>query len=130
MLSGVGPGGRMIFSEGVPPHESVRNWYEAMFALKEERLTFMPEDLVALMHTAGFENVASHTHISCQVSIKNWLANSGLRKQRRDTIMQMHLDLDGDGSRFYNMTLRDDDVLLDLKYVILVGLKNTAQQLP
>lgn len=24
------PGGRMIFSEGVPPHESVRNWYETM----------------------------------------------------------------------------------------------------
>jgi len=117
------PGGVMVLSEGVPPDRSLGDWYTRMFALKEERLTFFEDDLVALMRGGGFEVEQVLTHISPQVSIGNWLRSSALPQERQDKIMQMHLNLDGMGKQHYNMTITDEDVLCDFKYVILVGRK-------
>lgn len=117
------PGGRMILSEGVPPDKSLKDWYARMFALKEERLTFMEEDLVALMEKGGFGDIAVRIHVSPQVSLRNWLENSGLPQHIQETIFRMHLELDGTGRKFYNMTVLEDDVLLDFKYAILIGHK-------
>lgn len=117
------PGGAMVLSEGVPPHRSLGDWYTSMFALKEERLTFFEEDLVALMSKGGFDVERVLTHVSPQVSIGNWLRSSGLPQERQDRIMQTHLDLDEKGKQLYNMTLTGDDVLCDFKYVVLVGRK-------
>lgn len=117
------PGGLMVLSEGVPPDRSLGDWYTRMFALKEKRLTFFEEDLVALMRSGGFVVDQVITHISLQVSIDNWLQSSGLPQERQDRIMQMHLDLDGAGQRHYNRTLTKDDVLCDFKFLILVGHK-------
>ena len=117
------PGGVMVLSEGVPPDRSLGDWYTRMFALKEKRLTFFEEDLVALMSNGGFDVERVLTHISPQVSIGNWLRNSGLPQERQDMIMQMHLNLDETGKQYYNVTLTGEDVLCDFKYVILVGRK-------
>jgi choline kinase/ubiquinone/menaquinone biosynthesis C-methylase UbiE len=117
------PGGVMVLSEGVPPDRSLGDWYTHMFALKEERLTFFEEDLVALMSSGGFDVEQVLTHVSPQVSIGNWLRSSGLPQERQDRIMQMHLDLDETGKQHYNMRLTGEDVLCDFKYVILVGRK-------
>jgi len=117
------PGGAMVLSEGVPPDHSLRDWYTRMFALKEKRLTFFEEDLVALMSSGGFDVEQVLTHVSPQVSIGNWLRNSGLPQERQDRIMQMHLELDELGKQHYNMTLTGSDVLCDFKFVILVGRK-------
>jgi choline kinase/protein-L-isoaspartate O-methyltransferase len=115
------PEGAMVLSEGVPPDLSLRDWYTRMFALKEERLTFFQQDLVALMRNGGFDVEQVRTHVSPQVSIGNWLRNSGLPQERQDRIMQMHLELDALGKQHYNMTITNDDVLCDFNYVILVG---------
>lgn len=115
------PGGRMIFSEGVPPSEHVKPWYTEMFKLKEERNTFMDEDLRRLMERAGFQNIQEKIHWARQSSIRNWLQNSGLAQPVQDQIFQMHLDLDERGKRDYNMTQVDHDCLIDMKFVILTG---------
>ncbi len=115
------PGGVMVLSEGVPPDRSLGDWYTRMFALKEERLTFFEEDLVALMGGGGFDVEQVLMHISPQVSIRNWLRNSGLPQERQDRIIQMHLNLNGIGKQNYNMTFTGEDVLCDFRYVILVG---------
>ena len=117
------PGGMIILSEGVPPACSLEDWYTRMFALKEERLTFFEKDLVALMNSGGFNVEQILIHVSPQVSIGNWLQNSGLSQERQDKIMQAHRGLDREGKQHYNMTLTDSDVLCDFKYVILVGRK-------
>ena len=117
------PGGVMVLSEGVPPDRSLGDWYTRMFALKEDRLTVFEEDLVALMESGGFGVEKVLAHVSPQVSIGNWLRNSGLPRERQDRIVQMHLELDEPGKRHYNMTLTGEDVLCDFKYVILVGRK-------
>ena len=119
------PGGALVLSEGVPPDPSLGDWYTRMFALKEERLTFFEQDLVSLVKKGGFAVQKVLTHVSPQVSIGNWLRNSGLPQERQDRIMQMHLELDEEGKKHYNMTLTGDDVLCDFKYVTVVGRKRS-----
>lgn len=119
------PNGTMIFSEGVPPVRSLAGWYTHMFMLKEERLTFFENDLVALMESGGFDIEQVFTHISPQMSISNWLQNSGLLQARQNQIMQMHLDLEKSDKQHYNMIITDEDVLCDWKYTILTGSKSS-----
>jgi len=118
------PGGKMIFSEGVPPSEHVKPFYVDMFRLKEERLTFMDSDLIALMRNAGFENVQEIVYWSRRSSIRNWLGNSGIPKQSQEAIFKMHLELDEQGKRDYNMVIENGDCFIDMKFFILVGEKS------
>lgn len=116
-------GGRMVFSEGVPPTRHVVPFYTEMFKLKEERITFMDEDLIRLMKGAGFQNVKKAVHWNRGASIKNWLVNSGIPQKNQDAIFRMHLDLDARGKRDYNMVIKDGDCFIDMKFVILSGEK-------
>lgn len=116
-------GGRMVFSEGVPPTRHVVPFYTEMFKLKEERITFMEEDLQRLMKTAGFKKIKKTIVWARRSSIKNWLVNSGIPQENQDKIFQMHVDLDERGKRDYNMVLEKGDCLIDMKFVILTGEK-------
>jgi ubiquinone/menaquinone biosynthesis C-methylase UbiE len=91
------PGGRLVLSEGVPPHADLRDWYTEMFKLKEERRTFLEEDLVTLAREAGFEEPEVMIYIAPQMSIRNWLDKSGLPNETQTRIYEMHLELDGMG---------------------------------
>jgi len=117
------PGGLMILSEGVPPDARVKEWYTRMFALKEERLTFLEADLHELLELGGFALSRSERLVTPQVSIGNWLRSSGLPTEVQAQIHQMHLDLDSDGKRAYNLTVTADDIRCDFAFVIAVGQK-------
>ena len=116
-------GGMMIFSEGVPPSEEVKPFYVDMFKLKEERLTFMDSDMIRLMRGSGFKNIKEAVYWSKGSSIRNWLENSGLPKDVQEKIFMMHLEMDEQGKRDYNMVVEDNDCLIDMKFVVLVGEK-------
>ena len=77
-------GGRMVFSEGVPPSKEVKKDYIEIFRLKEKRLTFYEEDMIALMENAGFKNITLKTVVLPQMSVRNWLDNSGLSQNVKD----------------------------------------------
>lgn len=117
------PGGKMIFSEGVPPSEHVKPFYTKMFKLKEERITFMDSDLISLMRKAGFADIKEIIYWVKQASIRNWLSNSGLDEKVQDKIFDMHINLDKRGKDDYNMTIKDADCFIDMKFIILVGEK-------
>lgn len=74
-----------------------------------------------LMQRAGFTTIMVDTFICREMSVRNWLQNSGLASARQEAIYHMHLALDGAGRRHYNMKITADDVLIDTKQVILVG---------
>jgi len=116
-------GGRMVFSEGVPPSEHVKKFYVDMFKYKEDRLTFMEKDLEQLMQNSGFKITKNIIHWNKKSSIKNWLENSGLPKETQDKILRMHIDLDNKGKIDYNMLIQDNDCYIDMKFVILAGEK-------
>jgi ubiquinone/menaquinone biosynthesis C-methylase UbiE len=117
------PGGKMIFSEGVPPTERVKPFYSEMFKLKEERLTFMDGDLSDLMENSGFRNIQKKLYWSKGSSIRNWLGNSGLPAEVQERIFRMHLEMHEHGKEDYNMVIENGDCLIDMKFVILVGEK-------
>ena len=117
-------GGKFVLSEGIPPAKAAGDWYTEMFRLKEERLTFFPETLEDLLSRAGFSDVWTKIHISPQVSIRNWLENSGVPPSRQRQIMQIHLDMPPIVREAYRVTFSDEgDVLLDMKFAIVVGIK-------
>jgi len=118
------PGGQMLISEGVPPDIRIKDWYTEMFKLKEERRTFMEDDLVALMTQAGFADIETEIYISKRCSINNWLTNSGLPQTTQDKIMQMHFVMPACGKEAYRMVETEDDCLIDMKFVTLVGRKS------
>jgi ubiquinone/menaquinone biosynthesis C-methylase UbiE len=116
-------GGKMVLSEGVPPGEVVIPFYVEMFKLKEERLTFMEDDLVGLMKNSGFKNIQTKIYHSRRSSIRNWLENSGLPKRTQAQIMNMHMNMDEQCKRAYNFIKQGDDCLIDMKFAIVVGEK-------
>lgn len=119
----LGRKGLMVFSEGVPPTEHVKHFYKEMFKLKEDRITFMDNDLMALMVNAGFSNIKKNDYYMRRASIKNWLQNSGISAEAQNKIMDMHRNLDKKGKKDYNMVEKKDDILIDMKFVILIGRK-------
>lgn len=116
-------GKRMILSEGVPPNEEVEKDYIEIFKLKEKRLTFMPDDLVALMKTSGFRNIESKTIWLKKMSVRNWLINSGLPSATQNKIFLLHKNAGDYFKKAYNMIETKDDCLINMKMVILTGEK-------
>ncbi len=117
------PGGEIIVSEGIPPDEAIAEWYTEMFKLKEERITFSYQILTDLLKNAGFRDVHVDEYWLRQTSIKNWLVNSGISKENQDTIMRMHREMPEIGKKLYNAKITDDDVRIDMLFLILVGVK-------
>lgn len=116
-------GGKMVLSDGVPPSRMVKKDYIEIFKLKENRLTFMEEDLVALMEDAGFDNIKLKTLRLRQMSVKNWLNNSGLPEATKNKIFYMHINAGDYFKKAYNMSIFDGDCFIDMKMAILTGIK-------
>jgi len=113
----------MILSEGIHPTFEVKEDYAKIFELKEERLTFSEEDLLNLMKRSGFKNITTTTHIMKNFSVKNWLENSGLSKEKQDRIFEMHVTGSDTFRKAYNMKITNGDCLIDVKNFLLVGEK-------
>lgn len=116
-------GGRMIFSDGVPPTKRVKKDYIEIFRLKERRVTFYEEDLNRLMARAGFKNIKMEILWLKRMSVKNWLINSGLSKSVQDKIYGLHRDAQDYFKEDYNMIETANDCLIDMKMAILIGKK-------
>lgn len=114
---------RMALCEGVPPDKSVRQRYVEIFKLKEKRHTFFESDLIDLYKGAGFKDFIVKPYIMKQVSMKNWLHNSGLPNQICRKIVRLHTKTDDNFKRAYNMRINSDDILLDWKFIFISGLK-------
>ena len=116
-------GGRMVFAEGVPPSKEVREDYIEIFRLKEERLTLYEDDLIALMEGAGFKNITLKTLVLPQMSVRNWLDNSGLSQSVKDQIYELHVESKDCFKEAYNMIIKHSDCFIDMKMAIVVGRK-------
>ena len=117
-------GGKMILSEGIPPNPGLKPDYERIFSLKEERLTFLEEDLVNMMKKSGFKDIKVIEHIMKNFSIKNWLENSSLHKEIQDKIFYMHVNSSEEFKKGYNLKILNGDCFINVKNIILVGAKS------
>jgi len=119
------PGGKIVVAEGVPPVEDpeVVRWFTEMFALKEERRVFVPQDLEHYLRRNGLQNVTCTDHYIEHFSIRNWLENSGLEKDKQEAIMSMHKNASKTVKAAFQMECTADDCFVRSRNVILVGEK-------
>jgi len=115
--------GLVVLSEGIPPIPELKEEYKKIFELKEKRLTFLEEDLLGMMRMSGFKNIKSIIHTRENFSVKNWLENGGLSKEKQDKIFEMHVTGSNFFKKAYNMKIVNGDCLIDVKNIILVGEK-------
>lgn len=117
------PNGKLIICEGTPPSKRIKKDFEDIFALKEERITFMDEDLLALVHT--FRTIGITTHWMRNMSIRNWLNSSGLDEPIKNTIYDMHINGSPAFKEDYNLMISKDgkDCLIDMRLAIVVAVK-------
>lgn len=117
-------GGRIVLCEGVPPSPQVLKQYIKIFALKEPgRHIFTEEILLKLLKEAGFVNISLHSYIVPQVSMKNWLSASGLPMEVCSQIADLHRSAGADFWKTYNMKEVGDDLLMDWKFIVVIGIK-------
>lgn len=117
------PKGRLIICEGTPPTHRLRRDYERIFALKEDRLTFMEQDLIMLMSEAGFKTIGISLQWLRKMSVRNWLDSSGLSEPIKNTIFDMHVNSSPEFKNDYNLKLTKNDCLIDMRQVIVTGVK-------
>ena len=116
-------GGRFILSEGVPPHDSLKEDFERIFALKETRIVFTSGDLAELVKKAGCSRIEVHHASSKDFNLSNWLDNDGtLENHVKQEIIDLHLNGTDDFKRHYNLRLIEGEVLIDTISAFVVGI--------
>jgi ubiquinone/menaquinone biosynthesis C-methylase UbiE len=115
--------GKVVICEGVPPDHRVRERYEQIFALKEERHTFSEAELINLLYKVGFRNIVLKPFFMEQVSLVNWLKNSAVSDKTAKQILKLHLEADDYFKRVYNMKVLENDTLIDWKFIVLTAEK-------
>jgi len=117
------PGGRFVISEGIPP-PGARRFFTDMFKLKEKRRTYTIDDLVELLEIQGsLKEIRIGIHKMPNVSINNWLNNSGLDDTACKKIYDMHLDCEDYIKNCYNMKILNGDIYMDWLIAIVSGIK-------
>lgn len=117
------PGGQLIICEGNPPSYRTLDFYKEMFFYKEDRIAFMETDLINLFVRNGYRNIITRTVILPDMSLNNWLDNSGIPNRNIDIIKRMHYECAPEVRADYNMKNTTDDILMDWKFSIVSGEK-------
>ena len=83
----------------------------------------MPSDLFLLMEKAGFSQIEISFFVIRQVSVVEWLRNSGLPNEKIEKIVDMHRTAPPIFKEAYNMKVSSTDCLIDMKMAIVTGRK-------
>lgn len=117
------PGGKFIVCEGNPPDRHSVEFYEEMFKFKEERHTFLLDDITNLMVNQKFSDITSKTIVLNDMSLNNWLNNAGVPFRNLDIIRKLHFNADMLVKKAYDMKVVEDDIIMNWKFSVVVGTK-------
>ena len=115
--------GKFIICEGNPPDRNSVAFYDNMFRFKENRITFLLDDLTNLLFQSGFNTIVSRTIFLKDMSLNNWLLNAGVPFRNIDIIRRLHFECDPAVKKAYNMRTEGDDILMDWKFSVVCGSK-------
>jgi len=82
-----------------------------------------------LMKNSGFKNIKKRVVWLKKMSIRNWLINSGLPLTIQSKIFNLHKNAGDYFKKDYKMIEKDDDCLIDMKMIILIGQKLKGENL-
>ncbi|WP_196247239.1 class I SAM-dependent methyltransferase [Clostridium novyi] len=117
------PNGKFIICEGTPPDRYSVKFYEDMFKYKEDRHTFLVDDLTNLYINSNFKNIFSRTIVLNNMSLNNWLNNAGVPLRNIDIIRKMHFESDRLVKEAYDMNIIEDDIIMNWKFAVVCGTK-------
>ncbi len=117
------PGGKFIVCEGNPPDRHSVAFYEEMFKYKEDRHTFLLDDITNLMVNAKFKDITSKTIVLNNMSLNNWLSNAGVPFRNVDIIRKLHFNADMLVKKAYDMQMVQDDIIMNWKFSVVAGVK-------
>ena len=123
------PGGKLILCEGNPPNRNCIEFYEEMFKYKEKRHTFLMDDLTNLYINAGFEEIWGKVIINKNMSLNNWLENSGVAYENKEIIKRMHYQCPDVVKNAYEMKIINDDMSMTWKFSVICGKKQVGELL-
>lgn len=116
-------GGLFIVCEGTPPNRQCVDFYENMFKYKEERHTFLLDDLTNWYVNEGFNEIHSKTVVSKDMSLNNWVENSGIPEENKTIIKKLHYEAPDYVKKAYAMKEENDDLIMNWKFVVVCGQK-------
>lgn len=114
-------GGILIICEGNPPSYRSFDFYKEMFFYKEDRNVFMESDIINLFAHNGFKNITTKTIITENMSLNNWIDNSGLPQRNIDIVKSLHYNCEEGVKDDYNMQIKEEDITMDWKFSIVTG---------
>ncbi|KGM92781.1 hypothetical protein Z968_13185 [Clostridium novyi A str. 4552] len=94
-----------------------------MFKYKEDRHTFLVDDLTNLYINSNFKNIFSRTIVLNNMSLNNWLNNAGVPLRNIDIIRKMHFESDRLVKEAYDMNIIEDDIIMNWKFAVVCGTK-------
>lgn len=112
--------GRLVIAEGIP-QEGTEDFYEEVFKIKEDRRVYTIQKLVRLFK--GLKGICVNVYNQKDMSILNWLENSGLPKEKQKQIFNLHFDAAPYIQKAYNMRFVDGDIIMDWRAAIVTGRK-------
>lgn len=115
------PKGLFIFSEGIPPHPSVKNFYTAVSKFLEDRVDYTEEDIYNFLK-GNFDNISMYFYTT-RLSINNWLSNHALPKNTQEEIVRMYRDAEENIKKAYDMEEKNGDILVTGKFNITTAVK-------
>ncbi|MBI4019237.1 MAG: methyltransferase domain-containing protein [Candidatus Aenigmarchaeota archaeon] len=117
-------GGKFILQEGVPPHPSLKSDFERIFALKETRVTFVPEEMKKLLRDAGFAKASVEIVKDPDFDLINWLDNDGtLSEEVKKRIVYLHVNGSEEFKKHYNVRTAGGRILIDTNAAFAIGEK-------
>jgi len=116
-------GGEVVVCEGIPPLPELLPDYQAIFSLKEVRHCFLPKDLRDLLMQAGFVEIKEEMFVVPQVSVSNWLEQSGLPEFKQKEIYRLHSQSSKQFKEAYNLVETEKDILIDMTFLLIKGMK-------
>jgi len=115
-------GGRFVLTEGIPRRPELKPEFTNIFALKENRVVFLSEDLRDLLATAGFQEVVAYEIEDPNFDLLNWLDNDPyVSEANKQAIVKLHIDASEEFRRAYNVRSQNGTVLIDTSVAFVVG---------
>lgn len=122
------PGGLMVVGEALPPVEEyrkdrdfIKRWYRRMFRLKEDRLIFSEYDIVNLLAAAGFREIRIDYYTIERLSVKNWIQNGGLPKDKALKLWRAYHKVPQKVAWAYHLAKVPGDVLINCRHAIVTA---------
>ena len=115
------PEGVLIVVEGMPPSPECSKFFKKVLSKVHPRQFFSREELIDRIVQSNFEIQAEEDLIIKGLSIKNWLQRSVWNAEERPKLLINHQNMPKKYRGQYNYTRRNDDVLIDISFLIVTA---------